>query len=402
MSVYEDLSRLLDGELDGDAADALRARIAAEPELEAAWLAMQALPAHLMALPEVEPPPELNDAVLAGRDHQPALRRITRRWSRPAAVAAAMALVWLWTRPGPAAVLVSGSQFVDGQATLQAAHVEVEVNGRALIEVEPPEGVLREPGQEVEDMNRTHLLSALAGAAVTVTVYQGAAVVRADEGPPVTVAAGDVHVVGTPTAAAPPAAPEQPQRVSIRLDGNASPAEREAMLAAEIGRLRDELTRAEMSSDIARGQLASHEGEPIAWPEDLDDVYRPEGFEANIEAALAEVPFGEIEVLDCSEYPCFAVIRSAETGDGWQDPVREFADLLKARAGDNTGVMKHLSGIGRDGEELRYAGISYGPNEDGNDEADVLQRTGFRINSVIEGLAEEAMPERQTEDVDTD
>lgn len=398
MSAYEDLSRLLDGDLDPEAADALRARIAAEPELAEAWIAMQALPLHLGDLPDLPPPEGLNDRVLAGRDHQPALRRISRRWSRPAAIAAALALAWLWTRPGPVAVLMSGSQFVDGHATLQAAHVEVEVNGRALIEVEPPEGLLREPWQEVADMNRTHLLSALAGAAVTVTVYQGAAVVRADDAPAITVAAGEVHTVGTPA----DDAPAPPPRGSVRLDGDASPAEREAMLTAEIGRLRDELTRAELSTDIARGQLASHEGDPMPWPDDLDDAYRPEAFEETIEAALDEVPFGELEVMDCSEFPCFAVIRSTDVGDGWQKPVDDFAEFLKQRAGDGTGVMQHLSGIGRDGTELRYAGITYGPTElSGADEEELRRRTSYRLDAAIEALAEDAMPESEDTDIDT-
>jgi len=399
MSAYDDLSRLLDGELDPAEADALRARIAAEPALAATWETMQGLPGALGDLPEIEPPPALNDTVLAGRDHQPRLRSISRRWGKFAAIAASLALLWLWTRPGPATVLVSGSQFVDGQATLQVAHVEVEVNGRALIEVEPPAGVLREPRQEVADMDRSHLLSALAGAAVTITVYQGAAVVRSDDSPPVTVSAGDVHVVGAPPAATAPDGPP-PRRVAIRVDPDTSPADREAMLVAEIGRLRDELRGAEVTAAVARGQLAAHEGDPVPWPDDLPDQYRREAFEEAIEAALEDVPFGDLEVLDCNEYPCFAVIRSHETGDGWQHAVDDFATLLRAGAGEEVGVMQHLSGIGRDGEELRYAGISFGPKQSAVDDHDTLQRTGFRIESVIEGLADDGMPNPGEEDVE--
>lgn len=394
MSVYEELSRLLDGELPQDEAEALRTRIATEPELAAAWETLQALPADLAELPDIAPPSGLDERVLDRDELRPRMQRFSRRWGTTAAVAASLALLFLWTRPGPATVLVSGTQFVDGQVTVQAAAVQVDVNGRALIEVEPPEGFVREHGQEVSEMNRNHLLSALAGAVVTVTVYQGAAVLHAEEAPPTTVAAGESYSVGARSpATAPPAPPTTPAVVTAGM----TPEEREGVLNDEIERLRGELERSRMTGAIARGQLESVEGTPREWPDDLPDVYQPAAFEESIAAALEEVPFGDVETIDCSEYPCFAVVRSHDTGDDWGDAVDDFVAILKARAeGDDTGVHQHNSGIGRNGHELRYAGISFGP-ADGHSDRELLQRTGYRIGSVIEGLAEDALPDDEGE-----
>ncbi len=404
MSTYEELSRLLAGELPDAEAEALQARIDADPELAAVWEMMQGLPAELAALPAEAPPPALDpDALGHVPDLQPALGRFSRRWGAAIAVAASLFLLWSTTRPGPP-VMVSGMQVVEGHQTLYAGAVEVEVSGKAIIEVEPPPGLLREHGQEVEEMNRTHLLSALAGAVVTVTVLQGAAVLRADEAAPVVVETGQSHTVGAPAAPAPPAAAttaEPQRRVVVRTPG-ASPEAREAMLVEEIGRLRGELEQARVSAALSRGQLESLEGSPQEWPDDVPDVYRPAAFEAAVERALEEVPFGDLEIMDCNEYPCFAVIRSHDTGDDWQIPVDDFVGLLRDSAeGEDTGVMQHMSGFGRDGQEYRYAGLSFGP-KDSQDDREVLDRTGYRVESAIKGLLEDALPAEGEADVEVD
>jgi anti-sigma factor RsiW len=398
MSIHEELSRLLDGELSEAEAEALHGRIAAEPELAVAWEAMRRLPEALSALPDVPPPPELDREVVGAA---PELHRFSRRWAPWAAIAACALLAWMWLRPGPPIVLVQGSQFVQGQALVLAGDTEVEVAGRALIEVEPPGGLLREDMQEAT-MNKTHLLAALAGAVVTVTVYEGSAAVRAPDAPPVTVVAGDTHSTGPAVDAAPAPVSPAPTRVQVALPDDADAAERERLLAEEIGRLRDQLESARIRGTLTRGQLESHEGVPQPWPEELSEVYRPEAFEAALEAALEEVPFGDLEVLDCSEYPCVAVVRSHKTGDDWRAPLDDITQLLKdAAEGDRTGVIQHLSGVGINGQEHRFAGLSVGPDGMGED-PDLLQRAGFRIESAIEGLLEEGEPDEQDVDVDAE
>jgi anti-sigma factor RsiW len=57
MSVYEDLSRLLAGELDPGERARVEARIEAEPEVRAAWERLRTLPAQFDGLRAVPPPP---------------------------------------------------------------------------------------------------------------------------------------------------------------------------------------------------------------------------------------------------------------------------------------------------------------------------------------------------------
>lgn len=395
MSVHEQLSRLLDGDLDESEEQDLRRRIEDDPEVAAAWQAMQRLPDELAALPDVPPPPALDRAVLS--PGSPDVQRFSRRWAPWAAAAACLVLIWMWTRPGPPLVLVQGSQFVQGHALVLAGATEVEVAGRALIEVEPPDAFLREGTQEVADMNKTHLLAALAGAIVTVSVYEGSAVLRAAEAEPVTVLPGETWSTAPEPVAA--AEPEEARVVRVQVPEGSDPAQREQVLVDEIGRLRAELEAAKLGRDLTRGQLETHQGTPQPWPDDLPDVYRQDAFEAAVEEALKEQPFGDLEVLDCSEFPCFAVIRSHEVGDDWQDDVDAFAQLLRdATEGEHTGVIAHLSGMNRNGDELRYAGVAVGPDRMGED-PDMMQRADFRIRSAVEGLVEDATPSEQDVEV---
>lgn len=194
----EELSRLLAGELESDAADALFARIAREPELALAWERMMALPELLASLPMEAPPSALKarlydmtapvggtfaalsagvpspyvdsapdlfdpapyapdpleDTLDADRrvlrsvplDDRPqrALPRPSRRvWAGAIgllAMAAAAALAIRTPAPpaAPAQVeLPSGDSVVDGDVVVQAGDVRVHVDGRARITVEP-------------------------------------------------------------------------------------------------------------------------------------------------------------------------------------------------------------------------------------------------------------------------
>ena len=398
MNLHKQLSRLLDRDLDETEERQLRARIDAEPDVAAAWQAMQGLPDELAALPDVPPPPALDEAVLS--PSRPEVKRFSRRWAPWAAVAACLALAWMWMRPGPPIVLVQGSQFVQGHALVLAGPTEVEVAGRALIEVEPPAGFLRVGEQEVNHMNKTHLLAALAGAVITVTVYEGSAVLRAEEAPEITVLPGETRSAVRPPAATRATPTDAPRLVRVEVPAGSDPAERERLLAEEIGRLRGELEAARLGQVLTRGQLEAHQGTPQPWPEDLADAYRPDAFEEALQEAIQELPFGDLELVDCSEYPCFAVIRSHETGEGWQDQVHAFAQLLRDRAeGEETGVIQHLSGINENGVEHRYAGVAVGPDRIGEDD-DLMQRAGYRIGSAVEGLVEEATPSEEDVEVE--
>ena len=172
----------------------------------------------LSSLPAEEPVPAgLNAAVLAAAEG-PAARR------SPLPLLAAVLLAGLVgagaaiaSRPAPPAlVLAEGSQLVTGSARVLAADRVVDVDGRALITVEPAGALLRGEGQEADAMNTTHLVAALAGSLVTVAVYEGTALISAEEdAPAVVVAAGEQRSVGSP----PPPRPQVRVRTAPRAEG---------------------------------------------------------------------------------------------------------------------------------------------------------------------------------------
>lgn len=79
-----------------------------------------------------------------------------------------------------------------------------------------------------------------------------------------------------------------------------------APLAREADAVSRELGRLE--AEILKGRVldAAHIGLPVEWPDDLPDRWREASIERALRDALGED--GEILTLDCSEYPCVAVV----------------------------------------------------------------------------------------------
>jgi len=66
--------------------------------------------------------------------------------------------------------------------------------------------------------------------------------------------------------------------------------------------------------ELAITEQAVGADEPVAWPADTPEIYRAEEFERIVSAATTEInPPVELLEVDCSEAPCYAVIR---TGSG--------------------------------------------------------------------------------------
>jgi hypothetical protein len=126
---YEALSRLLDGELDPDAANALRARIASEPDLREAWEMMTALPAAIAELPQPAFSSEWADLALVQR---PSVRSLGS-WIGWGVAAAALLLHLL---PAPAPVVVGpGSSVTLLNGVVSAAGQTLVVEGQARVQV---------------------------------------------------------------------------------------------------------------------------------------------------------------------------------------------------------------------------------------------------------------------------
>lgn len=300
MTRDEALSRLLADDLPAAEAAAWRARIANDPEVAAAWAALQLLSRDLEALP-AEPVPEALIARVV-RQSRPVSTRPARwpRLGRLFAVAAALAVV-VWAAmptPRPTVELVRGEQRVVGDVRMVAGGVPIHVDGAATIRVEPQRHPVREVRQE-GSMRTESIVSFGAGVLVTVAVTQGVAwVTEPDQAVASEVVAGQTRTVGVPPA--PGALAAQGDAVVIRLDETASAEDRTEALEKAIAELTFE-------RDILRGQLVAAGGEELPWPDDLPAELGPEQFEATLQAALGDFDAQIVEV-DCSEYPCLAVL----------------------------------------------------------------------------------------------
>lgn len=392
--LHEALSHLLDGELPPDEARALRDRIATEPEVAAAWRVVSGLPEALADLPEEAPPPALDRKVLAAA--KPAVGRSRSGWLAVAgwAVAAAAAVVALWPDPQPELILAAGHQWVDGEALLRAGDQLIEIDGAALVTVEPSGGVARGAGAEVEMSAREAVVGALAGAVVTVAVYEGTARLWPASGDATAaevVAAGEVRQVGA-------SGPERQVRLSKAPAGE-TPEQAVARLTAERDQLAQALEEARFEGALTRGQLAQHQGEPIPWDDAIPAAFGPEAVEKGITAFLADHPELELANLDCDEFPCIATF-SPTAAAGGADPMDFAKDLPKAYAGalfgDGAAVMASVAAHeGEDGAETRLVSVAAVPGD--RRDGDWASRAQYRTEAITADVIDGAMGEREVE-----
>lgn len=316
------LSRLADGELDGEAQERLRARIAQEPALAEAWDRLDRLGLQVRALLDARPPPPALDARVVARvvavDGQPARRAPIGGLALAAVVLVGIGLgvgvgvgagITRAQRVGEVA-LADGAARVDGRAELRVGELRIAVDGEAAITVEPADGAARvtasggrmhgDTGRDGRASRRTAWLAAAAGAAVTVAVFEGRAVVFAGDAPPITVPAGSRTTVGRAAKPAPSApAPTGPT----------------GDLAADNARLTQENALLQtMLSDLE----LEYRGTPVAWTDDIPAVYRQPAFERTVRDAVAAcAPDLDVVGFECSEPPCFALLRPSR--DDWWD-----------------------------------------------------------------------------------
>ncbi len=302
MSLDEQLSQLMSGEMSAHERAALEARIADEPHVAERWRQLQALILDLENLPE-QPPPAHLDAAVVGT---PAARR---SWA-PVAFAAALAaavLLLAWPSPPTHLVPTAGSQWVEGRVQLDLHEAVVQIDGSAHIFVEPNSDLVRVGGQEV-DMQRQALIGALAGATLTIAVYEGRAEVGDTE-----LTAGESTTLTLP-GAAPTIATESARPRPQRPD--AATAQELTTLRTRVAELESALKVSQVTQAITSGQLAAVQGGEVPWPADLPEAWTADAWTREFEAAVALSPDAEIVEVDCSEYPCVAVL----TAPGPDDP----------------------------------------------------------------------------------
>ena len=397
MNLDEALSRLLEGDLPDEEASQLWRRIDTEPDVARAWEAMTALPDALAGLPPVPgdvAPPPLAEAVYDALP-KPESRRVAWAQAIPWVVAALALLYAAFggssSDPTERVELVAGESLVEGQLSLVAADRSIALDGRARIFVEPmgpvTRGERRTPISE-DSMDARPLLGAVAGAMLTITVYEGSAVVQVEDGASVTVAAGEQRVfspVGGAERAVPAAEPGTPERAQEL-------AQRVEALNAELEAARKALDTERFAGALVRGQLQAERGTPSEWPDDgIPEAVRPDTFEASLAEALAGTPDVEVDRVDCTEYPCIAVL--AYTGEqvsgdaiDWNQVVgRQVGEWTQDVLGDGHSISMNSSRFRNGDQDARY--VLFGAHGSGGEA--VGDRTDWRMDQLVDVLGDE-------------
>jgi hypothetical protein len=340
MSIHESLSRLMSGELPPDEERRLRARIEHEADVARAWQEIQALPSELRQLPLVAAPPALDHRVLGALERPEHPSRFP--WW-PLAIAAGLVAGVLVPRPAQRVVIERGSEIVDGRIDVRAAGVDVRVDGRTRISLEPVETPPRANSTEATDM-KPMLTGGALGAIVTVAVYEGRARVLDEHGTGIDLRAGETRSVTT----------------AVGLPAQRPAPKNEEQLRAQVDSLQKELDRARFEQALAKGQIAQHEGKARDFPEDLPDVLRPAGFGAALKDLVAGVEGASLLSVDCSEYPCVALVEFADDEglgrSGLEQGIESKLGLV------DPAVSVWAANVQRDDDELYLAALAVYPS----------------------------------------
>ena len=223
-----------------------------------------------------------------------------------------------------------------------------------------------------------------AGVLVTVAVTQGVAwVSQPGSDHAVEVRPGEAHTVqGQAVGGADAAVVGIPEgrRMVVPPIGEDLPAEE------RIAALQQAVAELTFERDALRGQVAAAGGVPMDWPEALPEALRPEGFEATLRAALGDSGY-RVGEIDCSEYPCLAVLDLGVVDDPMiaaQDVSGVLRDgtegVLGADQDVDMGIQVEAEENGEGGAEVRV-GLSMGAG--GVDPRDA--RTGARMEALLQG-----------------
>lgn len=351
----EELSRLLDGELPPEEAAALRRRIAQEPALEAEWARLQWICRSLGALAVEPPPPGLDARVLGAAKREvgpevPPPPPGRERWRRRVAgvgwaLAAGLLVTLALPRGAPELTLLSGAELVDGELAVYAGDLRVDVDGRVRVEVEPAAGGALGTGPRV-----------------TLTVYEGRAVVRGSSPEPVEVTAGESRRFGEP-----PSATAAPRAAAPRHDAGEE--------------LRRRLAVLELENAVLRGQLQHREGSALPFPEALPAVYTTAGFPEATRRVVGGLPDTRLVESDCEEFPCVAIFRTGSGGDAWNAALQQ---VVAEVYGEDSAVF--LAAMQDDRLGATWTAVAVTPTGDEGTRREVKTRFDARVEPKLDAL----------------
>ncbi|NOY26490.1 MAG: hypothetical protein GXP62_11510 [Oligoflexia bacterium] len=365
------LSALLSGDLPPQEAAGLQARLDTDPALKRAADTLRSLPDQLADLPLLDPPPGLSQAVIdslstpadlpAPANSQPGATqaRSSLAWAVAAAAVVFAASTALWPHAPTRVDLSEGGAKVEGRAQLAVADSVLDVDGRARLSPACP--------------------SCTPADRARIAVYEGSARVSTPDGRTLNLAAGQ----STDLPAMRPSASFQ--RVSthsgggVRRDSSLDRARLSADVSRELDRLERENARLEQENAMVRSSLAAKQGPPMAWPDDLPPALGADAFPSSVRQALADLPNVDLVTVDCSEYPCLAVVLTHSQDPGWEQTVLGPAQMMA------DGMDGELRLVGMEDADGPVTQLSFTvlPTDAGTDIDTLSARVGARANELM-------------------
>lgn len=216
------------------------------------------------------------------------------------------------------------------------------------------------------------IAAAAVGAGLTVTVYEGTALLWPADAPqdnPIVVQAGDAHVVPASDPRGSHAAPTVDAVGGTAVDAGAPP---EDVLA--------ENQRLKLENALLKAQLPGAGG-PVPFPEDLSPMLSPSGFSDLVQRAADRSDAVELLEIDCAEYPCMAAMRIAGGDRDEHELLREAMQAVEDTLG--TDDMSAFVNLTREGDADALAILA---PVTGEVDPDVEERWDQRSRDLAEGL----------------
>ncbi|GDX81527.1 hypothetical protein LBMAG42_33380 [Deltaproteobacteria bacterium] len=176
-----------------------------------------------------------------------------------------------------------------------------------------------------------------------------------------------------PVVAESPAAPRAAR--SARLSLSACP---EVEGGEDLASLRREVDGLQAAIATREASLKPWIGDPRDFPEEFDPRAGPERADSEVEKALAGSP-ATVRYIDCSEYPCLAVIDIPFGAQG--EIVDEWVEGTFARVQAHFGLP--ASGTYAGDQSGGSFGIAVIPLSDAGGDTELIQRTDVRQEVIV-------------------
>ena len=103
----------------------------------------------------------------------------------------------------------------------------------------------------------------------------------------------------------------------------------------------DEVARLRLENAVLSGQVNALQGTESLWPDQAPETLTPERYTGLLRTLFADEQLGTLGDVDCSEYPCVAVVARSSPDASWGEAVR--STLTRALSQGNS---EGIGGVG--------------------------------------------------------